>query len=188
VYLRQGLSGVGGVRRKRLPTGGPKKLAEATREPKGPSYKNLRLVSINYRREETGLGAPGGVPVATILLVEDDPFQAQLTTTLLGRQFGEVRRVTDAAEALCLVEQAEFASQLGLVISGHHTQGIGGPAFVAELHSRLPNLPILVLGSSDATPSDYTEEHVMFLAKPFAGAKMLVLTRQMLAEGKAVVA
>ena len=66
--------------------------------------------------------------------------------SLLGRQFGDVRRVTDAAEALCLVEQPEFASKLGLVISGHHMPGIGGPAFVAELHARMPNLPVLVSG------------------------------------------
>ncbi len=88
--------------------------------------------------------------MATILLVEDDPLQAFLTMSLLGRQFGDVRRATDAAEALCLVEQPEFATKLSLVISGHDTPGITGPAFVAELQSECPHLPVLVLGASDA--------------------------------------
>jgi DNA-binding NtrC family response regulator len=118
--------------------------------------------------------------MATILLVEDDPLQAFLTMSLLGRQFGDVRRATDAAEALCLVEQPEFASKLSLVISGHNTPGISGPAFVAELHARIPRLPVLVLGAPDAAPSDYTDEPVAFLYRPFVAEKMLSMTREML--------
>ncbi len=74
--------------------------------------------------------------MATILIVDDDPLQAFLLMSLLGRQFGNVCRVNDAAEALCLIEQPEFAAKLSLVITGNHTPGIGGPAFVAELHAR----------------------------------------------------
>ncbi len=46
--------------------------------------------------------------------------------SLLGRQFGNVRRATDAAEALCLIEQPEFAGKLGLVISGTHCRESAG--------------------------------------------------------------
>ena len=85
--------------------------------------------------------------MATILLVENDPLQAFLRKSILERRFSDVQRVTDAAEALCLVEQPQFAGNLGLVISGLNMPGIGGPAFVAELRIRMPWLPILVLGS-----------------------------------------
>jgi DNA-binding NtrC family response regulator len=119
--------------------------------------------------------------MATILLVEDDPLQAFLTMAVLGRQFGDVRRATDAAEALCLVEQPEFANKLSLVISGHQTPGITGPAFVAELHSRMPRLPVLVLGSPDSAPADYTDQPVAFLHRPFVAEKILSMTREMLA-------
>ena len=121
--------------------------------------------------------------MANILLVEDDPLQAFLTMSLLGRQFGEVHRATDAAEALCLVEQPEFANKLTLVICGHCSGGITGPAFVAELHARMPHMPVLVLGTSQTRAADYTDEPVAFLPRPFVAAKMLALTRQML-EGK----
>jgi DNA-binding NtrC family response regulator len=123
-----------------------------------------------------------------ILLVDDDPLQASLMLSLLGQRFGDVRRVTDAAEALCLIEQPEFASKLGLVISGHHAPGIGGPAFVSELHTRIPDLPVLVLGTAGETLADYAETHAVFLAKPFAVERMLTLTRQMLTDHRDAVA
>lgn len=104
--------------------------------------------------------------------------------SLLGHQFGEVRRAMDAAEALCLVEQPEFASKLGLVISGHSVAGITGPAFVAELHSRVPYLPVLVLGTAETTPADYPDQPVAFLRRPFVPATMLAMTRELLAHRK----
>ncbi len=98
----------------------------------------------------------------------------------LGRHFSTVSRVSDAAEALCLIEQPEFAINLGLVITGHHKPGIGGPAFVAELHLRKPNLPVLVLAEKDAAPSEYSDANVVFLPRPFDGDKLLAVTGQLL--------
>jgi DNA-binding NtrC family response regulator len=126
--------------------------------------------------------------MTTILLVDDDPLQASLMLSLLGQRFGDVRRVTDAAEALCLIEQPEVTGKLGLVISGHHTPGIGGPAFVSELRTRMPGLPVLVLGTSGETPADYAATRAAFLPKPFTAQKMLNLTSQMLADHKDAVA
>ena len=126
--------------------------------------------------------------MATILLVDDNPLQASLMMSLLGSRFGSVCRVNDAAEALCLIEQPEFSCNLGLVITGHHTPGIGGPAFVAELHSRKPDLPVLVLAAKDAIASDYSDAHVVFLPRPVGGDKMLAVTRQMLSDQTKAVA
>ena len=126
--------------------------------------------------------------MATILLVDDVPLQASLMMSLLGSRFGSVCRVNDAAEALCLIEQPEFAVKLGLVITGHQTPGIGGPAFVAELRSRKPDLPVLVLAAKDAAPSDYSDAHVVFLPRPVGGDKMLAVTGRLLADQKKAVA
>jgi len=122
--------------------------------------------------------------MATILIVDDDPLQASLLMSLLGRQFGNVCRVNDAAEAFCFVEQPEFAEKLSLVITGHHTPGIDGPAFVAELHSRKPDVPVLVLSAGGASSSDYKDEQVVFLPRAVGGDKMLAVTIQMLSERK----
>jgi len=126
--------------------------------------------------------------MTSILLVVDDPLQASLILSVLEQRFGDVSRVTGAAEALCLIEQREFADNLRLVVSGHHLPGLGGPALVNELRSRVPDLPILVLGAVGENPADYAESRACFLAKPFAPIKMLNLASWMLADPKAAVA
>jgi CheY-like chemotaxis protein len=118
----------------------------------------------------------------TILLVENDPLQAFVRKAVLEKQFSDVRRVADAAEALCLVEQPPFAESLGLVVAGHHLTGIDGPAFVAELHTRMPALPVLVLGDGEAASNDYAGAQVRYLRKPFTSDEVLAAAGQMLAQ------
>ena len=118
----------------------------------------------------------------TILLVDHDPLQAYLRKSILERQFFDVQRVSDAADALCLVEQPRFAANLALVIAGHHMPGIGGPEFVAELRNRLPHLPILVLGSSGETSGDYPDEGVSFRSRPITSEELLALTGELMAK------
>jgi CheY-like chemotaxis protein len=118
--------------------------------------------------------------MAKILLVDDDPFQAFVRKSTLETRFQDVERVSDAAEALCLVEQPQFALGLALVITGLQRPGIGGPAFVAELHSRLPKVPVLVLGSASEVAGDYAAEGVRFLSRPFASEEILTVASQML--------
>ena len=122
--------------------------------------------------------------MATILLVDDDPLQAFARKSILEKRFHDVQRVADASEALCLVEQPHFAGNLGLVISGLQMPGISGPAFVAELHSRMPSVPVLVLGGSSEAPADYSGEWVRFLHSPCANEEMLSLASQMLAHAE----
>ncbi len=116
----------------------------------------------------------------TILLVDDDPLQAYLCKSMLDRGFSDVRRVADAADALCLVEQPQFAGGLGLVISRNRLPGIGGPAFVAELHSRMPQLPVLVLGDRGDWPTDSQDDHVRFLPLLAVSNDILDAAREML--------
>jgi two-component system nitrogen regulation response regulator GlnG len=120
--------------------------------------------------------------MAIILLVDNDPLQAFQRKSILERKFQDVERVSDAAEALCLVEQPHFARNLGLVISGLSMPGIGGPEFVAELHTRLPQVPVLVLGSANEAPGDYLGGFVQFLAKPFGMDEMVAVAAGLLAE------
>ncbi|MGP8174153.1 MAG: response regulator [Terracidiphilus sp.] len=122
--------------------------------------------------------------MAIILLVDNDPLQAFLSKSALEGRFHDVHRVGDAAEALCLVEQPLFAGNLGLVISGLHMPGIGGPAFVAELHERLPKVPVLVLGNGSEAADDYSGDGVCFLPRPFATGDMLTLAGQLLAQNE----
>lgn len=118
----------------------------------------------------------------TILLVDDDPFQASVRKSMLEKRFSDVLRVAGAADALRLIEQPRLAASLGLVVTGHHLAGIGGPAFVAELHTRIPSVPVLVLGNSSEERSEYPSEHVSFIARPILTDDLLALASQLLAE------
>jgi CheY-like chemotaxis protein len=119
----------------------------------------------------------------TILLVDYDPLQAFLRKSILEQQFQDVCRVSDAAEALCLVEQPRFASNLSLVIAGHQMPGISGPDFVAELLRRIPELPILVLGGALETANDYPGDSVVFRHRPIDKEEFLDLAGRMIARG-----
>lgn len=121
-----------------------------------------------------------GLMAITILLVDDDPLQAYMCKALLDKRFADVMRVADAAEALCLVEQPKFAEGLGLVISRNRLPGIGGPAFVAELHSRMPLLPVLVLGEDGDWPAESKGDYVRFLPRSADSDQLLTAAGQML--------
>ncbi|HTW32737.1 MAG TPA: hypothetical protein VMD76_13740 [Candidatus Sulfotelmatobacter sp.] len=123
-----------------------------------------------------------------ILLVVDDPLQAHVALSLLGGQFGELHRAADAADALCLLEQPEFANKLSLVICGLYGKSFGAPEFVAELHRRKPDLRVLVLGKTGESANDYSGEHVTFLPYPLDPLQLVSLTRKMLAAEKRDVA
>ena len=122
--------------------------------------------------------------MAIILLVEDDPLQAFVRKSILERRFSDVKRVGDAADALRLVEQPQFAMNLGLVVSGHALTGIGGPAFVAELHTRLPELPVLVLDDPSTDHENYPGDRVRFLSRPIKADEMLAVAGQMMAQSE----
>jgi hypothetical protein len=62
--------------------------------------------------------------------------------------------------------------------------GIGGPAFVAEFHARLPKVPVLVLGSTSEAAGDYAGEFVRFLSRAVASDEMVSAAGQMLAAHK----
>jgi CheY-like chemotaxis protein len=126
--------------------------------------------------------------MTTILLVDDDPLQAHVRRSILGRHFPHVQRAADAAEAFILVEDAAFAERLGLVIVGLNRPGLGSPAFVAELTSRLPSVPVLVLGRSRDEAAFYAGENVRFLPPAASSEQVIALSRKMMGQSTARVA
>ena len=122
--------------------------------------------------------------MSTILLVEHDPLQAFLRKSILERRFSDVRRVGDAAEALCLLEQPQFAGGLGLVVSGSHHSGIAVEDFVAELHTRMPCLPVLVIGDDGDDSGDFAGDSVSFMPRPVIAEKLLTIASQLMAQDR----
>jgi DNA-binding NtrC family response regulator len=123
-----------------------------------------------------GFGGLSGM----ILLVEEDPLPALVRLSILNKRFSDVRRVANAAEALCVIEETLFTHNLSLVIASHHLPDLEGPVFVAELRSRVPGVPVLVLGNSQDSAREYAGSDVRFLAKPIAADEMVRLAAQMI--------
>jgi CheY-like chemotaxis protein len=120
--------------------------------------------------------------MTTVLLVDDDPLQAYVRKSILQRHFHAVERASDAAEAFIRVEESHFAEKLGLVVVGLNRPGLGSAAFVSELISRLPSVPILVLGGSREEAALYPGENVRFLPRPVSTDQMLAVSRQMIGQ------
>jgi len=116
-----------------------------------------------------------------ILLVDDDPLQARWRKAVLEERFPDVQRVSGAVDALCLVEEPQFAQNLILVVCGHFMPGIRGPDFVAELQDRMPRLPVLVLGNGTGARSDYEGKHVQYLDEPAGRREILTAASQLIA-------
>jgi len=118
--------------------------------------------------------------MTTVLLVDDDPFQARVRKSVLKRHFSDVERAADVAEAFILVEERQFAERLGLVVGGLDRPGLSSPAFVAELTSRLPSVPVLVLGRNREEAAHYAGQNVRFLVRDVPSERMLAVSRQMM--------
>ncbi len=116
--------------------------------------------------------------MTTILLIDDDPLQAFVRKSALETKFHDVQRVADPVEALCMVEQPQFAARLILVIADLHHPGLDGPEFVAEMHARLPGVPVLVLGGARAASAH--DDGVRFLSQYIAPEEMLHAASQLL--------
>jgi DNA-binding NarL/FixJ family response regulator len=116
-------------------------------------------------------------PTPAILLVDDDPFQAYARTAALESVYQRVERVAGAAEAFILVDQPAFARDLALVVVALHMPGLSGPAFVAELASRAPRVPVLVLcrdgECSDQFVSQYASANAYLLSASSSMKEML---------------
>jgi CheY-like chemotaxis protein len=117
--------------------------------------------------------------MTTVLLVDDDPLQAHVRRTILGRAFLPIERAADAAEAFILVEDPEFTRRLSLVVVGLGRPGMGSRAFVAELTSRVPSVPILVLGPAGEEVLYSEAPHVRFLPRTASSEQLLGVSREM---------
>ncbi len=115
-----------------------------------------------------------------ILLVDDDPLQAHNRKSVLERAFSNVERAADVADAFIRVEDPKFVASLGLVVVALSRPGLGENAFVAELTSRLPWVPILVLGRGPHDAGLYSSENVSFLPRSGPSEAIVAASRKLM--------
>ena len=111
-------------------------------------------------------------PLSPVLVVDDEKNMRRSLQTLLGDDGYEVRAAESAEEALDLLAGGEFF----MVITDARLGGMSGYEFLAEAHSRWPELPVLML-TAYATPKLAVEAikagAIDYLSKPFAPEELL---------------
>ena len=116
----------------------------------------------------------------TILLVDDDPLHASVRKAILERKFADVKRVSGAAEALCLLEQTHISRDLQMVVTSDRLTEIDLPSFLAELHLRIPDVPVLVICDKDRCQEELATYSVHFLKRPVSADDLLIAARKLL--------
>ncbi len=108
---------------------------------------------------------------ATVLLVEDEAPVRRLAERALRRRGFAVRAADSAEAALALLEDG---GRPDLVVSDVMMPGMDGPALLAILRRRWPDLPaILVSGyAAQGARRALAEEEALFLAKPYTLAAL----------------
>jgi DNA-binding response OmpR family regulator len=134
------------------------------------------------------LPAPKRAKRATILLVDDDPFQAFAHRAALERDYASIERVADASSAFIRVQEPEFGQTLALVVAGLRLPGLAGPAFVNELKVRVPTVPVLVIGRLGETAAEYSGENIGFVPRNASAEELLAGVRALLSKGLKLVA
>lgn len=118
--------------------------------------------------------------MSTILLVDDDPLHASVRKAILERRFADVRRVNGAAEALCLLEQTPIAQDLQMVVTSDRLTEIDLQSFLAELHLRIPEVPVLVLCDNHWCAEKMSTYTTRFLKRPVSADDLLVAAQKLL--------
>lgn len=81
-----------------------------------------------------------------------------------------------------MLNDQEFSSSIGLVITDHLMPVMNGPEFVTELRHRGSALPVVVLSGLLEAESAYEGLDVIFRLKPFDPESLIRLVQDLLGE------
>ncbi len=116
-----------------------------------------------------------------ILLVDDNPIQAQAREAILQRAGASILLARSAAEALRILEVGGNREAIGLMVTDHLMPGMNGPELVRRVREQMPALPILVLSGLPDAEAEYTDP-VLFRLKPFPPGELIRLVKHMLTD------
>jgi CheY-like chemotaxis protein len=119
------------------------------------------------------------MPLAAILLVDDNPVQAATRKAILTFSGNQVSVATNAQEALTLLENSDFAKNINLIITDHLMPHMNGPQFVARLRVQLPNVPVLVLSGLPDAEAEYDGMNILYRLKPLDPEELIGLAQSL---------
>ena len=119
------------------------------------------------------------MPLAAILLVDDNPVQAATRKAILTFSGNQVSVATNAQEALTLLENSDFAKNINLIITDHLMPHMNGPQFVARLRVQQPNVPVLVLSGLPDAEAEYDGMNILYRLKPLDPEELIGLAQSL---------
>jgi two-component system cell cycle sensor histidine kinase/response regulator CckA len=120
---------------------------------------------------------PGNPPIATVLLVEDEPAVRHLVALALERSGYRVITAPDGEHAVALFDS--HAGTIDLLVTDLRMPQMDGTELVRLLRARAPTLRVLCVSGYPGTGADMTvTEH--YLGKPFSKSDLLQKIREVL--------
>jgi two-component system cell cycle sensor histidine kinase/response regulator CckA len=122
-------------------------------------------------------------PLATVLVVEDDPATREVTRRLLERSGYRILEAQDANAAL--VRLGDTAGAVDLVLTDVMMPGLSGVELAARIGERWPRMPVLMMsGYSDAEirQKGALGRQRSLIEKPFTAAGLLTAVETALRE------
>jgi CheY-like chemotaxis protein len=110
---------------------------------------------------------------ATLLLIDDNPIQAATRQTILRRAGYHVIALLNPERALETFRANEFPAPIDLIITDHIMPGMNGSAFIAELRTFAPTIPVLVISGMAEAEDEYRDLGVDFRLKPLLPDNLL---------------
>ncbi len=117
-----------------------------------------------------------------ILLVDDDAVQATTRKAILERAGKSVFVAPNAKAGLNMLQDPEFFSAVGLVITDHLMPQMNGPQFITALRDFMPTLPVLVLSGFPDGEAEYEGLDIVYRVKPFAPDQLIHLVKSLMSE------
>jgi DNA-binding response OmpR family regulator len=113
----------------------------------------------------------------SILLVDDNSIQAATRKAILNRAGFDVIVCAGAREAIEQMNEPDFFTRVGLIITDHLMPEINGPAFVTAVRTLSTTIPVLVLSGLPEAECEYEGLDVICRCKPFAPDALISLAR-----------
>ena len=115
-----------------------------------------------------------------ILLVDDNHIQSATRRAILEGCGRDVCIALQGQQALQILDEAEPAKAIGLIITDHLMPVMSGPQFVAELRRRGYTQPVIVLSGLPDAETAYDGLDVIFRLKPFDPDSLIHLVEELL--------
>lgn len=116
------------------------------------------------------------IPVAQVLLIDDNPTQLRVRETILRGAGFQVSIATTAESALALLRIA--ANHFGVIVTDHVLPGASGADFVRELRKADPSTPVVVVSGMPDVDEEYEGLNAVVRQKPLPPQELIELVRE----------